>query len=51
MRTIKFRGKSNSGKWVYGSLVCTEGQQPQIYFPIFFTNDPKKLLKWDWGLC
>jgi len=48
MRAYKFRGKTNSGKWVYGSLVWAESQQPQIHFPIFFTDDPKKVLKWDW---
>lgn len=32
MRQIKFRGKSNTGVWVYGSLVYSENIQPAIYF-------------------
>ncbi|EGK03290.1 YopX family protein [Dysgonomonas mossii] len=32
MRKIKFRGKSNTGEWVYGSLVYSENIHPAIYF-------------------
>lgn len=32
MRDIKFKGKSNTGVWVYGSLVCSENIHPAIYF-------------------
>ncbi|MBS5907829.1 MAG: hypothetical protein KIC84_11450 [Dysgonomonas mossii] len=32
MRQIKFRGKSNTGEWVYGSLVYSENIHPAIYF-------------------
>lgn len=34
MREIKFRGKSNSNKWVYGSLVKTKNIQATIYFEV-----------------
>jgi len=34
MREIKFRGKTNSGNWVYGSLVRTENIQSAIYWEV-----------------
>jgi len=34
MREIKFRGKSNSGQWVYGCIVYSENIQPAIYFEV-----------------
>lgn len=33
-REIKFRGLTNSGKWVYGCLVYTENISPAIYYEI-----------------
>lgn len=32
MRTIKFRGKANDGRWVYGGLVYGDVAQTAIYF-------------------
>lgn len=34
MREIKFRGLSNSKRWVFGSLVYSENIQPAIYFEV-----------------
>lgn len=34
MRPIKFKGKTNSDKWVYGSLVYSDNIHPAIYFEV-----------------
>jgi hypothetical protein len=33
MRDIELRGKTNSKKWIFGSLVYSPEIQPAIYFP------------------
>jgi uncharacterized phage protein (TIGR01671 family) len=34
MKETLFRGKTNSGKWIYGSLVYSDNIQPAIYFEV-----------------
>ena len=34
MRTIKFRGKANDGRWIYGGLVYSDNIEPAIYFEV-----------------
>ncbi len=34
MREIKFRGKTNTGGWMYGSLVYSKNLQTAIYFEV-----------------
>ncbi len=43
MRTIKFRGKTQSNVWVYGYLVCLENN-PAIYFQV--GNGEVKRMDW-----
>ena len=47
MRQIKFRGKSNTGVWVYGSLIYF-GEQPQIEYVVRRHPDDNRVLKTDW---
>ena len=44
MREIIFRGKRNSGEWVYGSLVYSATIQPAIYFEV--GNGTAKAFDW-----
>ncbi len=50
MRTIKFRGKDNHGKWRKGCYVKFEGLQGAIYYPIYhrMQGDKFNLVKTDW---
>lgn len=34
MRAIKFRGKANDGRWIYGGLVYSDNIEPAIYFEV-----------------
>lgn len=34
MRQIKFRGKANNGRWIYGGLVYSDNIDPAIYFEV-----------------
>lgn len=44
MRTIKFRGKANDGRWIYGGLVYSDDIEPAIYFEV--GNKVYKRMEW-----
>lgn len=44
-RKIKFRGKTNSGVWIFGNLVYSENIQPAIYFEV----GNGKVKSFDWA--
>lgn len=47
MREIKFRGKSNTGVWVFGSLIYF-GEAPQIEYVKRRHPDDNRVLETDW---
>lgn len=44
MRAIKFRGKANTGRWIYGGLVYSDNIEPAIYFEV--GNKVYKRIDW-----
>ncbi len=43
-RAIKFRGKANDGRWIYGGLVYSDNIEPAIYFEV--GNKVYKRMDW-----
>lgn len=43
MRAIKFRGKANDGRWIYGGLVYSDDIEPAIYFEV---GNKVKRMEW-----
>lgn len=44
MRPIKFRAKTNTGRWIYGGLVYSDNIEPAIYFEV--GNKVYKRIDW-----